>query len=940
MSINMKTLTQALAKTAAVIEKKVQTTVQEVTGPKALQDYDLLDQIASAGPGLAWRLYSARPKEPARRHQYPLVCVWVLDKRALAEARMRAGLTKAAEDSFLDLIRADAGKLVRLRHPGVVHVVQALDESKNAMAMVTEPLFASVANTLGDLENVANVPKELRGMVGSIAAVQFEFSDLVDGNDMGLLEVKHGLLQMAESLDFLHNHAHLIHRAISPENILITTSGAWKLGGFGFAISAAQASGDSANMQPFHYAEYDVEDSVLPLQPSLNYTAPELVKSTASSAGWSSDIFSFGCVAYHLIARKPLFDCHNNVKMYMNTLNYLSSDTFSSIPPELVPDLQRMLSPNESSRPTAMDFTGSPFFRSDTRLRALRFLDHMLERDNMQKSEFLKALSDMWKDFDIRVLRYKVLPPLCAELRNVVMQPMIMPMVLTIAESQDKSDFELSTLPALVPVLNTAAGETLLLLVKNADLIINKTSQEHLVSHVLPMIVRAYDDNDARLQEEVLKKSVPLARQLDAQLVKQVVLPRVHGLALKTTVAAVRVNALLCFGDMVSRLDKPAVMDILQTIQRCTAVDRSPPTLMCTLGVANSISKRFGVEFVAEHVLPMIMPLLTTQQLNVQQFAKYMLFVKDNLRMIEEKRGVVLTTSGVPEAKPSPSVNGIQADAAVKIGSTVASSNKNGSSWDEDWGSTTKGTTTSSQSSIDKSSQPAPGNPVVQVTSLQQPSSSSAVSNQQTTLSCPSVDLEWPPRASSNVGDTESHLKTPGASSMSSFDDIDPFANWPPRPAGSLGGSGISNNGTSGTPLNKNGPSLMSNTSNIMNHQTNNSWSFNSSSSADSVSLNIGNASSTTGTEHGGLNPQNSLGFLKQNQGLSASNISRMDNKTTDLGSIFASEKNDLIAPKLAPPPSTAVGRGRGRGRGPTSSIKSTHAKSNSEKPPLLDLLG
>lgn len=61
--------------------------------------------------------------------------------------------------------------------------------------------------------------------------------------------------------------------------------------------------------------EYDVEDSVLPLQPSINYTAPEMVRSTASSAGCYSDIFSFGCLAYHLIARKPLFDCNNNVKM-------------------------------------------------------------------------------------------------------------------------------------------------------------------------------------------------------------------------------------------------------------------------------------------------------------------------------------------------------------------------------------------------------------------------------------------------------------------------------------------------------------------------------------------------------------------------------------------------------------------------------------------------
>lgn len=54
---------------------------------------------------------------------------------------------------------------------------------------------------------------------------------------------------------------------------------------------------------------------MLPVQPSLNYTAPELVRSKGPSAGASSDIFSFGCLAYHLVARKPLLDCNNNVKM-------------------------------------------------------------------------------------------------------------------------------------------------------------------------------------------------------------------------------------------------------------------------------------------------------------------------------------------------------------------------------------------------------------------------------------------------------------------------------------------------------------------------------------------------------------------------------------------------------------------------------------------------
>ena len=34
---------------------------------------------------------------------------------------------------------------------------------------------------------------------------------------MSLLEVKHGLLQISETLNFLHSNAQLIHRAISPE---------------------------------------------------------------------------------------------------------------------------------------------------------------------------------------------------------------------------------------------------------------------------------------------------------------------------------------------------------------------------------------------------------------------------------------------------------------------------------------------------------------------------------------------------------------------------------------------------------------------------------------------------------------------------------------------------------------------------------------------------
>ncbi|KAF2290651.1 hypothetical protein GH714_014872 [Hevea brasiliensis] len=87
--------------------------------------------------------------------------------------------------------------------------------------------------------------------------------------------------------------------------------------------------------------------------------------------------------------------------------------------------------------------------------------------------------------------------------------------------------------------------------------------------------------------------------------------------------------------------------------------------------------------------------------------------------------------------------------------------------------------------------------------------------------------------------DADKQLNT-GASSSSSFDDLDPFANWPPRPSGSSSASGTSNNDFNWF------------------HETKSRMST--------------------------LGPYN-------------------DKKSTDLGSIFGSSKNEQLAPKLAPPP-------------------------------------
>ena len=72
---------------------------------------------------------------------------------------------KADEDRLFEILRADAKVLQKLRHPGIVKVMEALDESKGAMAMVTEPVFSSVANALGNFDNLPKVPRELEKLV-------------------------------------------------------------------------------------------------------------------------------------------------------------------------------------------------------------------------------------------------------------------------------------------------------------------------------------------------------------------------------------------------------------------------------------------------------------------------------------------------------------------------------------------------------------------------------------------------------------------------------------------------------------------------------------------------------------------------------------------------------------------------------------------------------
>ena len=79
------------------------------------------------------------------------------------------------------------------------------------------------------------------------------------------------------------------------------------------------------------------------------------------------------------------------------------------------------------------------------------------------------------------------------------------------------------------------------------------------------LVMHANPAGDVRCQEECLKRMPECLESSDYTAIKGELVPRMHALCLRTTSAAVRVNALVCMGKVAGRLDKEEAMKFLAT---------------------------------------------------------------------------------------------------------------------------------------------------------------------------------------------------------------------------------------------------------------------------------------------------------------------------------------------------------------------------------------
>ncbi|KAK2493267.1 hypothetical protein MC885_004094 [Smutsia gigantea] len=510
------------------------------------------------------------------------VAVFVFDKKLIDKYQ------KFEKDQIIDSLKRGVQQLTRLRHPRLLTVQHPLEESRDCLAFCTEPV--------------------------------------------------------SEGLSFLHSSVKMVHGNITPENIILNKSGAWKIMGFDFCVSSTNPSEQEPK---FHCKEWDPNLPSLCL-PNPEYLAPEYILSVSCET--ASDMYSLGTVMYAVFNKgKPIFevnkqDIYKSFSRQLDQLSRLGSSSLTDVPEEVREHVKLLLNVTPAVRPDADQMTKIPFF-DDVGAVTLQYFDTLFQRDNLQKSQFFKGLPKVLPKLPKRVIVQRILPCLTSEFVNPDMVPFVLPNVLLIAEECTKEEYVKLILPELGPVFKQqepiqASNMILLIFLQKMDLLLTKTPPDEIKNSVLPMVYRALEAPSIQIQELCLNIIPTFANLIDYPSMKNALIPRIKNACLQTSSLAVRVNSLVCLGKILEYLDKWFVLDdILPFLQQIPS--KEPAVLMGILGIykCTFTHKKLGItkEQLAGKVLPHLIPLSIENNLNLNQFNSFISVIKEMLNRLESE---------------------------------------------------------------------------------------------------------------------------------------------------------------------------------------------------------------------------------------------------------------------------------------------------------------
>ncbi|KAF8184949.1 kinase-like protein [Mycena galopus ATCC 62051] len=588
-----------------------------------------------------WRVQSASHKVTNKR-----VSVWSFDKRSAEMERLRP----AAKERTLEILKAEASALTRLRHPSILEMVEPLEETRTELIYATEPILSSLE---------LSIPSAGRQ------------KPLVELDEV---EIQKGILQICKGLSFLHSSAQLIHSNIGPESIIINSAGDWKIAGLGLTIPLMAPGGGG----PTRW-EFPTFDGHVPayIQRSFDYMAPEYALDEQLVT--ASDMYSLGCLIYavHSKGNTP-FKNHGSLGgLRENAAKPLPN--MESLDSDLQVLLRSLITRHAGNRPSPTTLPTHPFF-SSLPISTLNFLDrsNFTAKTREEKISFMKGLVNVLDKFSEGLRSRKILPSLLEEMKDTHLLPYILPNVFKISTVLSPAQFASQVLPSLKPLFVVKEPpQNMLTLLDNLTMLQSKTEKTVFREQVMPLVYNALESEHAVVQERALRCVPDLCESIDYAEVQGVLFPRVAVVFTQTRVLTVKVATLTTFLTMVKTLDQTSLTQKLVPLLSKIRT-KEPAVTMATLAVQEAMGLKVDREAVATLVLPQLWAMSMGPLLNLDQFQRFMAVIRKLGERVEEEHKQFLRDSQRLEDRSATAVNGaggIPAAGGVDFASLVGRAN-------------------------------------------------------------------------------------------------------------------------------------------------------------------------------------------------------------------------------------------------------------------------
>jgi len=600
-----------------------------------------------------WSVYDAKNKSTNEP-----VSVLVLSKKSVAKIMNRNGVE--LRTSMWEEVKAFATQgvhqLTKIRHPGVVKVVEPIESSKGTLTFVTERLVSTV--------------QEIRE------------------SDLDEISVVRGVTTITQALSFLHSSIGVVHLNITPETVLVDAQGDWKLMGMEFVTTFEDHTPGS-----FYLPQRDPR---LPyfMHPALDFLAPELVMEKICVP--ANDVWGIASLLYFIYIRKPPLSTRGNPNAYRDEYQRFRtklSTISAKFPAKLRPYLDSLFSDNYEGRITIEILETTDFFQNPL-IKALKSLDEYQAKPVEEKVSFLKHLATLIPHFPKQIRLRKIVRFAVNELsgpREPATGQLMGNTLFAAANDMSSLSFTDQILPIFSKITDYLPFQESV--AANVETIVRATNDKDFSKTVLPLFVDALKHHDAQhvnLQTIILKSTPVYGKNLTVSKMEQLLFPAVIDCFAATPARSVKVAATESLSVLVDRgVSKTLIMDrLIPALQAMKTRDTAVVVSVSKLWQA--LCPRLNSEQIFTLALPHLLDCALVKQFTVDQFKQVMLIIQEQIDSVQKNQIKLLannkpddtddwlndttppiSSSSVP-SEPVASTSGISAEAPATLSKPVA----------------------------------------------------------------------------------------------------------------------------------------------------------------------------------------------------------------------------------------------------------------------------